>query len=274
MTRWALGCGAGCLVLVVLVVALVAGGVSQVKRLVGRFEEAEAVKTAVAQRYGDIDDFVPDAEGSIRPERVEAFLRVRDLSASTRAETESALEVLARAERGEGNWSLRRVLTTFRAGAGAPTRVADFYTGRSEAMLEGGMGLGEYYYIYVLAYFSLLEKSPDDGPPFRLVGGSEHDDGWDESDVREQRAEQVRQRVRQQMLPMLRRQLEAFGDTRTDARWREVLATEITAMEADPRRLPWADGLPGVIEMSLLPFRERLESSYSELCNPLEIHQH
>ena len=165
-------------------------------------------------------------------------------------------------------------LRQFVAGVGLLGDVADFLHQRNQALLDAGIGLGEYYYIYVLAYLSFLEKPPDDGPPFRLVGGSEHDDGWDESDVREQRAEQVVQRVRQQMLPMLRRQLEAMGDTRTDARWRETLVTEITAMEANPHRMPWAGGLPEVIETSLLPFRERLESSYSELCNPLEVHQH
>ena len=42
-------------------------------------------------------------------------------------------------------------------------------------------------------------------------------------------------------------------------------------MEGDRFRFPWRDGLPGPIEDSISPYRARLETSYSELCNSLEI---
>lgn len=42
-------------------------------------------------------------------------------------------------------------------------------------------------------------------------------------------------------------------------------------MEADRYRLPWQDGLPEVLEISLSPFRERLEASYSKMTNALEV---
>ncbi len=44
-----------------------------------------------------------------------------------------------------------------------------------------------------------------------------------------------------------------------------------SAMEADRYRLPWQDGLPEVLEISLSPFRERLEASYSKMTNALEV---
>ena len=49
------------------------------------------------------------------------------------------------------------------------------------------------------------------------------------------------------------------------------LAAEITAMESDRFRIPWRDGVPEPIAASLEPYRRQLESSYSAMCNPLEI---
>ena len=56
-----------------------------------------------------------------------------------------------------------------------------------------------------------------------------------------------------------------------DPGWREMLEAEVDALERDPYRLPWRDDLPAATAASFEPFRERLETSYSEICNPLEI---
>ena len=62
------------------------------------------------------------------------------------------------------------------------------------------------------------------------------------------------------------------SDTAAGIAWRERLAAEIAALEADERRLPWADGLPEILEASLRPFRDRLETSYSPMINLFEIY--
>jgi hypothetical protein len=155
-------------------------------------------------------------------------------------------------------------------------RVIDFVSARSEALLEVGMGPGEYMYVYSVAYYSWLGKSPADGPSFTLVGDDGDNQGrqvgQDEFDVREERREMVLTRVNETILPMLRRQLEAAAETPgADPRWREQLAAEIEAMESDPFRIPWRDGVPEPIAKSLEHYRRELESSYSALCNPLEV---
>jgi hypothetical protein len=141
------------------------------------------------------------------------------------------------------------------------------------------MGPGEYLYIYSIAYFSGLGKSPADGPAFRLLGDDEdgvqgRPAGEDEFDVREGRREDVLARLNEQLLPMLQRQLAALDETgdavETDP-WRQQLAAEIAAMETDRFRVPWRDGLPPAIKASLEPYRTRLEASYSPMCNPLEV---
>jgi hypothetical protein len=53
--------------------------------------------------------------------------------------------------------------------------------------------------------------------------------------------------------------------------WRQTLATEIRALERDPYRLPWQNGLPPTLAESLEPYRSRLEASYSALANHLEL---
>jgi hypothetical protein len=42
-------------------------------------------------------------------------------------------------------------------------------------------------------------------------------------------------------------------------------------METDRYRIPWQDGLPEIIDLSLRPFRDRLEAGYSRLANLFEL---
>jgi len=145
---------------------------------------------------------------------------------------------------------------------------------RSEALLEVGMGLGEYLYLYTVAYPCWLGTPVDDGPPFVgtgmparwQVGGGAGDPG--------ERRDRMRERLSAMLLPMLRHQLEdvrAAGPAGGDPSWAARLRGEIERMEQDPRRLPWQDGLPEATAASLEPFRDRLEAQYDPLCHPVEL---
>jgi hypothetical protein len=73
---------------------------------------------------------------------------------------------------------------------------------------------------------------------------------------------------------MLRNQfakLEERGYSSMEAEWHEALKAEIEAMESDSMRLPWQDGLPQRLSASLRPYRGRLEASYSEMTNSLDL---
>jgi len=52
---------------------------------------------------------------------------------------------------------------------------------------------------------------------------------------------------------------------------KQILESEVAAMDANHDRLPWQDGLPEAVESSLKPFRAQLDSSYSAILNPLEL---
>lgn len=279
--KWVLGCGIGCVAVLLILAALVAGGFFVVRDIVQEAEKTQRGMDEVAERFGRVVEFRPDPGGAIRPERIAVFLAVRRDLAEARAELERTMALLERSEDPRQSAGRGGMLGKLRAGFGIVPMVMGFYNARSEALLEQGMGLGEYYHIYSLAYYSWLGKSPADGPPFRLVGDSEEIRRWDREsfavpddfDVREGRTDRILRALNRQTLPMLRNQLadlDAAGGEEATQAWREELRSEIAAMEADALRLPWGDGVPERTVESLLPFRDRLEESYSAPCNALE----
>ena len=279
-SKWLIGCGIGCAVVIVLLVFAGVGGFFFVKNIVKVFEETEAIADALTERYGGIKDFCPDPGGAIGPERVEAFLSVRKSMELAKEKLESSIIILSDEKR-ESQFKEEPspgVLTKIKTGFGIIPLIAEFYTRRNQALLDAEMGLGEYYFIYVVSYYSWLGKSPGDGLEYNLVDEDDEKRGvyWRRrrNEDLEDRQDDVLKQFHRQVLPMLKNQLAKL--TRIDVSpirdpWRETLAAEIEAMEADRLRLLWQDGLPDVLEASLKPFRGRLEVSYSKVLNALEM---
>jgi hypothetical protein len=285
--RLAKGCGCGCALLLILLGLLVWAGYAVISKIVQEAQEAEAVSAEVHETVGRVADYQPPADGAVPAERMELFLRARALMAETRKSTDADLAVLSSGEAaptesvpgllgelarwGVGVWKIEGTTSLI-------PQVIAFVKTKGEILMETGMGPGEYLYIYALAYYVSLEKSPADGPAFPIVSDDADEQGrrsgHDEFDVREIRREAVLRRVNEALLPMLRRQLEALGQEQPTAEadpWRTRLEAEIEAMEKDRFRIPWRDGLPDAIEASVAPYRGLLEASYSVMCNPLEV---
>ena len=281
--RWAKGCGCGCGVFVLLLGVVAWLAYEQISTLAEEAERFEAAMAQVRIAHGRIEDYRPDADGAVRPERMEVFLHVREIMAPARDETTAALALLS--SRGSDSSGVPGLLgrllgwgmgaMKIEAGTGLLPDVFAFFSAHGEALLEAGMGPGEYLYIYSIAYFSALGKSPADGPGFGLVGGGGPESrraGQDDFDIREIRREIVLERVNEKLLPMLRRQLVALDEGLEDSSpWRRELAAEVAALEADSFRIPWRDELPPAIKASIEPYRARLEATYSSMCNPLEV---
>ena len=268
-SKWLVGCGFVC---AVLIVGLGAVGYFGVRNLVREFDAAESVGREVSSRFGEVEDFTPSADGTIAPERIEAFLEIREVTAPERAELEASLGRLAKGAEGSPDG----VIGTIRSALGMLPLMARYIGRRNHIFLDRGMGPGEYLYLYSVAYYSWLGHPPEDGPPFMLVEetGQAGMRAGDNEAVLAQRGENIRRLLNRQLLPVLENQLAALeGAEETDpgGGWREALASEVAAMEADPSRLPWQDGAPEVIRGSLEPYRERIEIAYSALCNPVEV---
>ncbi len=276
--KWLIGCGIGCGVVILIVVILIASGYFFIKNIVDEFKDTEAMTEVLTERFGRIPDFCPDPEGTIRPERIEAFLSARDGFAPVRERITKSMEALSRG-RDKDEVEVEKpksVLTMMRLGFGIIPQAAEFIKTRNEALLDSEMGLGEYYYIYVVAYYSWLGKAPADGPDFQIVGPDEEDDFmyWDRGDSKERRRERLLRRINRMLLSMLHNQFEnliAEGGAKDSGEWRQILEREIEALEEDRERLLWQDSLPEVIEASLRPYRDRLEASYNPMTNPLEV---
>jgi hypothetical protein len=136
------------------------------------------------------------------------------------------------------------------------------------------MGMGEYYFIYAISYYSWLKKSPEDGPDVQLMDFEERGDYRDRREWLEVRRDLTLKRVNRQILPMLSNQLKKLAESDksgVQAKWRKKLEAEVKAMESDRDRIPWQESLPSAVEASLRPFKERLEATYSIMTNSLEM---
>ena len=276
---WLKVCGIGCGAMILIIAGLSTSIFFSDRDPLQVFEQADLTMEEVREKYGNIHEFRPDPSGAIPPGSMEAFLAAREFVAPGRMDTESDLIDLSK-DTGRCNAdSISSVFKIYWTGTGLPPQLADFLQRRNAALLEAEIGLGEYYYIYSLAYYSWLEKSPADGPPFKLVGdhGDVLDEGCldrDEPEVRDYRTRLARTSLNRLLLPVLRNQLSDLTGDVVDAdlrAWSETLSAEIATLEADPYRLPWQERLPEVIEFSLRPYRDRLEESYSPMCNALEV---
>jgi hypothetical protein len=278
-SKWLSGCGIGCLIVLVL---LGAGGVFLYRLAKGTIQEFEDVGRAMSDlrtEYGEVRDFTPPLSGEIPAERLEAFLEVR---AATRPARDEIRELLGTLESeiagfdGGGEGSVRKVLSAVRRGVGTIPKLAKFHQTRADALLERGMGLGEYEYIYVLAFYSWLGKSPGDGPKF-LRMGDHNDVSWNPDhhpeDAEEQRRVQVTRRIRSNFQAFFRNALSAADsdEPRANREWLAAVERELIELESRWDRIPWRDGMPTVTEDSLRAFGERIEDSYDELNNVLEM---
>lgn len=277
--KWFIGCGIVCGVVIIIVVLLILSGVMFVKNIVKGFDEAEAILEALAERYGEVEEYCPEPDGVIRQARIEVFLKVRELMRPIRNELESSFNLLNEEEKSKDIGKEKSdvgVIGKIRTGIGMVPQIAEFLKIRNQSLLDAGMGLGEYYYIYIYAYYLWLNKPMLDGLPFQIRGGDSRFNmqNFDDEDSQEMRRIIQIRRLQRLILPLLRNQYEKLQARGVESRlekWQGILEAEIKAMESDRYRMPWQDGLPEVIESSLKPFRQRLEEGYSRLLNSLEI---
>lgn len=223
----------------------------------------EAGKT-LDERFGKPAAFTPPWDGIIAPARIEVFLAVRDATGPTRAaitELFGRFPTRQEAEELDKKPISEKLLTGFglaRTGMSLPTALAEFFKLRDETLVAHEMGMGEYSYIYTIAYQSWLGHPADDGPLFAKDEGT--------APMRPS----VRWRIQGDLVTMIENQASALPPDAPEA-WRDRLAAEIAALKQDHARIPWQDGLPEAIAVSLEPYRARFEASYSPASNLFEL---
>jgi len=244
------GIGCGLLVLFLVVVVFVVTGSVHFG-----YREAFAIRDELDRGYETQEEYTPAASGAIPADRLRRFLAVRE-SLFPLCETVSAHQRLfatMRQQAQEGEQTDRSfVRNVFRATA-SMFRVGrdfgDYVTTRNRALLAQEMGLGEYTWIYVVAYHSWLEY-----PLHEALGGRS-------------RKNVYRDRVLPRVRDMIRRYVDGAGEAPDGFAWR----SELEALDRDEARIPFEDGLPPELRNSLEPLRGELERWACPAASELEV---
>jgi hypothetical protein len=277
--KWLIGCGIGCGVVIILVVFLVVGGVIFVKNMVNSFEESEDILNDLTEKYGEIEDYCPSPSGFIESGRMEAFIKIRELVKPLADELKKSIDFLsAEGDRRKGENKREKesagIFKKIREGVGLFPKIAEFLKKRNQVLLEVGMGIGEYYYIYTMAYYCWLDKPLTDGLPININKDSDFDyQYWEDEETIEIRQDLAVRRLHNMILPMLKNQYSSLlekSDLDISEDWKNALEREIKLMEKNRYRLVWQDGLPEEIQASLEPYRDCLESGYISSINSIE----
>ena len=248
------GCAIGCGVLVLGTVLLAVGGTLS---LIRPFRHALADRATLEQRFGAQDAYTPSPDGAVAADRVESFLAIRRALLPVCDEFEETAAALRRLEAMDERQdvsrseALRQAWRVTGRMMGMGSRIGRLFEVRNRALVEAGMGLGEYTYIYVTGYHEQLVHSTADTILF------------------EERP--VNARIGAALRATLRRQLAGLEDAGGAVGSIEALRTEVERLERDPDRLPWQDGLPPPIEISFRPFQDELDATFCPPAAELEL---
>jgi len=222
------------------------------------FDDAHDDREILEQRFGDHEVFTPAIDGSVAGDRVSAFLAVREALAGIHSEIEDVDREMGDFEEiaDDGEPALREALpAVFRLTKTMlrlPWVFGEIERTRNRGLVEAGMGLGEYMYIYVVAYHDELISPESESNLFT--------------------ASAANSRVRADLRGMIERQLEAARvEHAENDELVTALAAEWDALEADDRRIPWQNGLPAQIADSFSAYRQRLDATYSAAAAEFEL---
>ncbi|MCK9997040.1 MAG: hypothetical protein KAH56_12275 [Candidatus Krumholzibacteria bacterium] len=279
--KWFIGCGIGCGLMVLITAGIGTVGFFSFKGLKDRTDRIEVTYNRMDAEYGQPSEFTPQIDGRIPADRMGIFLAVRNDVQPVQQEVSGLFRTLDGTD-GAG-WMAKA-----KAGMKFIPSLLVFIEERNQIMLDHGMGVGEYQYIYALAYYGLLGKNLSDGPGFTVASDEDQDEeNWrwevnagerdDEEEIREKREREVRRFVNRVQSQVLANQLVALDahaghlDGLDFDVWREEVAAEAAAMARESLRLLWEEGLPVQTRESLEPYRDQLDATYDEMTSILEM---
>jgi hypothetical protein len=152
---WLKGCAVGCgvLVLIPVLIVLVVG-----VRTCAPLRSANRDLARLEERFGPPDAYTPTADGAIPADRVQVFLEMRESMRGLCERMQGTWEQMRRVEQLDESETVtgREVAETTKGLAGASAEIApfvgEFFEQRNRSLLEVQMGLGEYSYIFMMAY--------------------------------------------------------------------------------------------------------------------------
>jgi hypothetical protein len=276
MPKWIktlfLGCGCGCLGLMIVLFVITSRGCMALKESVEDFEQAVQTREQVEGRFGNPDAFTPWLDGAIPADRIETFLEVRRDSQLARDAFAAKLsQIEANIENPDlGGNPVRATLRVFEiisGGIGMLAEMGDFISARNESLLTREMGMGEYTYLYSTVYYAWLGHDVEDGNlrNVQINTVKKNTISFGKTDDEDSLNPDLQKHLRS----MISNWLGVLGKE-GDPELRLLLEAELAALREDDLRIPWQEQLPEVLENSLAPYRESLESLYVPMTNPFE----
>jgi hypothetical protein len=267
-TKILAGCGVGCLLVFLVLAGLGWMSYRWARTAVEVVDAAEQAEARLEEDYGAVRDFHPPNEGRISEDRLRTFLAVREVISPEHEALDEAIAALAPTG-GEG----RTIggLRAARAGVSMAPRILEFIKARNEALLEIGMGLGEYTWSYWLIYHGWLDHPAGESLLEQYMEVRTDSEGSVQMRIEGFDPEEARLQLRRDIRAMLRNFEEELAADSGNDELHELVVAELAALEADPHRMPWEDGLPDAFTVGLEAFRDRLEASYSPATNQFEL---
>ena len=244
--KWLIGCGVGCASSVVLIVLISVGGSLFMMR---PFDKAVQAQKDLTEIYGTRTEFVP-LPGGVTPDRMERFLTVRravmascETFEGVTAKFDAMEDLDNQGEEPEVGEVVKGVGGIMGAVFGMAGEMGKVTQIRNETLQANGMGLGEYTWIYILAYNSWLGKAPNTGL-----------DHGDEGTMSDSDVEVIGQ--------LMANHVTALQDAGREAEAR-LWQAQIDRLDRVALAIPFADGnLPGELVAVFKPFRGKLEANY------------
>ena len=250
LKQTAIGCG------VLMVIAIALPFVLGIM-MMGPFKRAVDDRRVIEEQFGPQEAYVPPASGVPSADRIEVFLGIRRTFTEPCADLTQAEKQMQKMETFDDQDEVDRMevmkeafsLTKSMMGVGPV--LGHFYEIRNQNLLDAGMGLGEFTYIFAVAYNDRLLDEPEGDQLFGPTA--------------------TNRRVRKALLSMLENQLTVLRSEGGEEVEIEALEAEIAAMRDDERRVPWQDGVPTAITEALEPYQAELDELYCPAMAPLEL---
>jgi hypothetical protein len=231
--------------------------------VVAQTRESKRLERALIERYDWAGNYTPPIDGSVSPQRVERFIRVREAVQPNCVDYQSILDDLIGLEAIEADQEMPPVKKVSQSIGGvinvfsvAP-KFLEFMEARNRSLLAEEMGLGEYIYIYLAAYGEQLANE-----------SASSYSGMEEAYVSPRTRDEFAQILGNQLLA-----LEAAGQETSPAGLISDLRGEIEALKDGSHSSPWPNGPTGRTRESLAPYHDQLVELYCSGIVKIELQQ-
>ncbi|MDD3556949.1 MAG: hypothetical protein PHW27_00075 [Melioribacteraceae bacterium] len=277
-SKIATGCGIGCGVVAIIIIVVGVLVYNYVKDTVQNVEQIEEISKTLTEKFGREEDFVPVFEQPKFEERLNLFLNLRDtlnIRSTKFYENFSELVDTISGEKKDKNfWESIGLINT---GISVVPEMIKYYSNRNTLLLDYGMSLGEYYFYYIVSYFSYLKKSPGDGPPIKIFEDDHaQQDGVNlDLEVKDEKAEDVIAMrnfdLAQKVNYLFKNFLNNYIQSSADSEFSQLVKSEYEILNQDRTRIPWEEGLPETLVSIMEEVKEKIESTYVAVINPIEL---